>query len=130
MCRYYITLISGYKLLTFYMVCVRRFQILMFICRLNEYISDIFLIGFMCKCKDFIKFNKVLKRFFKTFFTMCLTSRHGCISDASLRRLTQCLRDVSDRADLQISETSLMRSIKGVSSEMSVRCLASSRRHL
>ena len=48
-----------------------------------------------------------------------IPSQHGCILDASLRRLTQRLRDVSDRADLQISETSLMRSIKDVSSEMS-----------
>ena len=36
-------------------------------------------------------------------------SRHGYISDASLRRLTQRLRNVSDRADLQISEATLMR---------------------
>ena len=57
-------------------------------------------------------------------------SRHGCISDASLRRLTQRLRDVSDRAGLLISGTSLMRLIKDVSSEMFLRCLTSSRRYL
>ena len=37
----------------------------------------------------------------------------------ALRHLYQHLRDVSDRDDLQISEMSLMRSIKDVSSEMS-----------
>ena len=46
------------------------------------------------------------------------SSQHGCISGASLRRLTQRLRDLSGRADLQISKMSLMRSIKDVSSEM------------
>ena len=29
----------------------------------------------------------------------------GCISDASLRRLIQRLRDILKRADLQVSET-------------------------
>ena len=52
-----------------------------------------------------------------------LPSWHGCISDAYLRRFTQCLRDNSKRADLQISETSPRRLIKGVSSEMSLRSL-------
>ena len=33
-------------------------------------------------------------------------SRHGYISDVSLRRLKQRLRDTSERADLQISKTS------------------------
>ena len=47
-------------------------------------------------------------------------SRHGCISDASLRRLMQRLRDISKRADLQISETSPVRCIKDVSSETSL----------
>ena len=57
-------------------------------------------------------------------------SRHGCISDASMRRLMQHLRDISKRVDLQISETSLVRCIKGVSSEMSLRSLRSSQRRL
>ena len=38
--------------------------------------------------------------------TRAQLSRHGCISDGSLRRLMQRLRDISKRADLQISETS------------------------
>ena len=53
------------------------------------------------------------------YYSFFIPSRHGCISDASLRFLTQRLKDVSDRADLQISETSVMRPIKDVSSEMS-----------
>ena len=35
-----------------------------------------------------------------------LTSWHGYISDSSFRHLIQCLRDISKRSDLQISETS------------------------
>ena len=35
------------------------------------------------------------------------SSRHGSIPDASLRRLMQRLRDISSRASLQTSETSL-----------------------
>ena len=57
-------------------------------------------------------------------------SRHGCISDASLRRLIQRLRDISKRADLQISDTSPWRLIKDVSSEMSLRSLRFSQRRL
>ena len=44
-----------------------------------------------------------------------IPSRHGRISDASLRRLMQRLRDISKRADLQISEMSPVRCIKDVS---------------
>ena len=56
-------------------------------------------------------------------------SRHGCISDASLRRLIKCLRDISMWADLQISETSPGRLIRDVSkicqvfSETSLSCI-------
>ena len=57
-------------------------------------------------------------------------SGHGCISDASLRRLIQRLRDISKRADLQISETSPWRLIKDVSSETSLRSLRFSQRRL
>ena len=57
-------------------------------------------------------------------------SRHGCISDASLRRLIQRLRDISKRADLQISEMSTVRCIKDASSETSLRSLRSSQRRL
>ena len=57
-------------------------------------------------------------------------SRHGCISDASLRRLMQRLRDISKRADLQISETSTGRLIKDVSSETPLRSLRFSQRCL
>ena len=39
-------------------------------------------------------------------------SGHGCILDASLRRVIQGLRDISKRANLQISETSPWRLIK------------------
>ena len=46
-------------------------------------------------------------------FSSPIPSRHGCISDASRRRLIQRLRDISKRADLQISETSPVRCIKG-----------------
>ena len=47
-----------------------------------------------------------------------------------LRRLMKRLRDISKRADLQISETSPVRSIKDASSEMSMRSLGSSQRRL
>ena len=57
-------------------------------------------------------------------------SRHGCISDASLRRLIQRLRDISKSADLQISEMSPRRLIKDVSSETSLRYLRFSQRRL
>ena len=50
-------------------------------------------------------FMKPLKMAVNHFFFN--PSRHGCISDASLRRLMQHLRDISKRADLQISEVSL-----------------------
>ena len=59
-----------------------------------------------------------------------LPSGHGCISDASLRRLIQRLRDVSKRADLQISETSRWRLIRDVCSETSLRSLRFSQRRL
>ena len=50
-------------------------------------------------------------------------SQHGCILNVSLRRLTQRLRDISKKADLQISETSSGKLIKDVSSETSQRSL-------
>ena len=56
-------------------------------------------------------------------------SRHGCISDASLRRLMQRLRDISKRADLQISDTSAKSLIKDIS-EMSLKSLRFSQRRL
>ena len=40
-------------------------------------------------------------------FHRTLSSRHGCISDASLRSLIQRLREVSKRAELQISSQRL-----------------------
>ena len=58
------------------------------------------------------------------------SSRHGCISDASLRHLMQRLRDISKRVDLQISETSPVRCIIDASSETSLRSLRSSQRCL
>ena len=58
------------------------------------------------------------------------SSGHGCISDASLRRLIHRLRDISKRADLQISERSPWRLIKDVSSETSLRSLRFSQRRL
>ena len=58
------------------------------------------------------------------------SSRHGCISDASLRRLMQRLRDISKRADLQISERSAKSLIKDVSLEMSLKSLRFSQRRL
>ena len=52
------------------------------------------------------------------------------ISDASLIRLIHRLRDISKRADLQISETLPRRLIKDVSSETSQRSLRFSQRRL
>ena len=57
-----------------------------------------------------------------------LRSWHGCISDASLRLLMQCLRDISKRGDFQISETSHGSLIKSVSSETYLRSLRFSQR--
>ena len=59
-----------------------------------------------------------------------VSSRHGCISDAYLRRHIQRLRDISKRADLQISETSPKRLIKDVSSKISLRSPRFSQRRL
>ena len=56
------------------------------------------------------------------------SSRHGCISDASMRRLKQRIRDISKRTDLQISETSPGRLIKDISLETSLRSLRHSQR--
>ena len=67
--------------------------------------------SFIKKIDSFIKINP---------------TRHGCISNASLRRL----RDISKRDDLQISETSPGRLIKDVSSETSLRSLRFSQRRL
>ena len=50
--------------------------------------------------------------------------------DASLRCLMQSLRDISKRADLQISETSPVRCITDASSETSLRSLRSSQKRL
>ena len=52
----------------------------------------------------------------------------GCTSDASQRRLKQRLRDISRKADLEISETSPGRLIRDVSSETSLRSLRLSQR--
>ena len=52
------------------------------------------------------------------------------VSQMHLRRLMKRLRDISKRADLQISETSPARSIKDASSETSMRSLGSSQRRL
>ena len=57
------------------------------------------------------------------FLVINPTIRHGCILDAFWRRLIQRLRDISKRADLQISETSPWRLIKDVSSETSLSCI-------
>ena len=62
------------------------------------------------------------------FLYSWIPRRHGRISDAFLRRLMQRLRDISKRADLQISETSPLRFIKDASSETSLRSLRSSQR--
>ena len=57
-------------------------------------------------------------------------SRHGCISDAFLRRLIQRLRDISKRADFQTPKMPRGRRIKDVSSETSKRSLRFSQRCL
>ena len=57
-------------------------------------------------------------------------SGHGCISDASLRRLIQRLINISKRADFQIAETSPWRFTKDISSETSLRSLRFSQRWL
>ena len=59
-----------------------------------------------------------------------LPNQHGCTSDVSLRRFMQRLRNISKRADLQISETSSGRLIKDVSTETSLRSLRFSQRCL
>ena len=83
------------------------------------------------KCTFFV-FEKCFFCCLISTFSGILTcpSRHGCISDASLRRLMQRLRDISKRADLQISETSAKRLIKDVSSETSLKSLRFSQRRL
>ena len=50
--------------------------------------------------------------------------------DAFLRRIMQCLREISKRTDLQISETAPGRLVKGVSSETSLTSLRFSQRCL
>ena len=50
--------------------------------------------------------------------------RKSILFEMSLRRLMQRLRDISKRADLQISKTSLGRLIRDVSSETSLRYLS------
>ena len=57
-------------------------------------------------------------------------SGHGCISDASLRRLIQRLGDVSKRADLQISEMYRWRLIKDASPVTSLKSLRFSQRRI
>ena len=59
------------------------------------------------------------KQKLKTHGRTWLPSRHGCISDASLGRLMQRLKDISKRADLQILGMSLVKCIKDVSSDLS-----------
>ena len=64
---------------------------------------------------------------------LIVTSLFPASMDASHMQmwvLIQCLRDVSKRTDLQISESSLDRLIKGVSPETSLRSLRFSQRHL
>ena len=95
--------------------------------------SFIFVCSFCC-CSSFVV--AALHSFSRLFChatgapTQVLSSRYGCISDASLRRLMQSLRDMSKRTDLQISEMYPVRCIKGVSSETSLRSLRSSQRRL
>ena len=72
-----------------------------------------------------------LLHIFRTaFYKSTYTNRHGCISDTSLRRLMQRLRDISERADFQIWETSPVRCIKDIFSETSLRSLRSSQKRL
>ena len=84
------------------------------------------------KSAHFFVFEKCFFCCLISTFSGILTcpNRHGCISDASLRRLMQRLRDISKRADLQISETSAKRLIKDVSSETSLKSLRFSQRRL
>ena len=63
-------------------------------------------------------------------FMLSRPSGHGCISGASLRRLIERFRDISKRADLQISETSSWRLIRDAFSETSLRSLRFSQRRL
>ena len=57
-------------------------------------------------------------------------SGHGCISDVSLRRFIQRLREISKRTDFQISEKSPWRLTKDVSSKTFLRSLRFSQRRL
>ena len=87
------------------------------------------------KCDRLYPENNFAEVFMLSYFSTvdCATilpSRHGYISDASLRCLIQRLRDVSKRPDLQIPETSPGRFIKDVSSETSLRSLRLSQRRL
>ena len=76
-------------------------------------------------------FSVTLERYKQVMIKLFIcSSRHGCISDAALRRLIQRLRDILKRANLQISETSPGRFIKDVSSETSQRSLRFSQRRL
>ena len=68
--------------------------------------------------------------FLRSVFYLNEPSWHGCISQASLRLVIQCLRDISKRAVLQIFETSPGRLIRDVSSETSLRYLRFSQRRL
>ena len=63
-------------------------------------------------------------------YVTLLSNQHGCISDVSLRRFMQRLRNISKRADLQISETSSGRLIKDFSTETFLRSLRFSQRCL
>ena len=77
-----------------------------------------------------INYFIVVKEHWSKFEVPFVLSRHRCISDASLRRLIQRLRDISKGADLQISETSTGRLIKDVCSDSSLRSLRFSQRRL
>ena len=100
----------------------------------NILILMIFMTSMTLSVICWIFFNKVCawqKSIHKMYiFNHKLPSRHGCISDASLRHLMQCLRDISKRADWQTLETSPVRCIKDVSSETSLRSRRSSQRRL
>ena len=92
----------------------------------NSFITTLFHFSFWTK----IYFTAKIFNGHMTSVTDLYPSRHGCISDASLRRLIQRLRDISKRADLQTSEMSTVRYIKDASSETSLRSLRSSQRRL
>ena len=81
-------------------------------------------------CTDYVWRQLLVWIFLSVTMYYTVHSWHGCISDASLRRLIQCLRNISKRADFQISETSPGRFIKDVSSETSLRSLRFSQRRL